>query len=186
LTLTKVASAMTDSAQSASGTAIAAKESADAAKKTVETMQRFERINQRAWLSIKDISYVERPFAGGHRLQVDVGVTNTGRTPAKNANLGLNVEAVEKNREPAFNFPDPTGSSAVIFPNGDYGNSGLFNLSRDNWQHVLNGELRVWAYGKVIYNDIFGLHHWIRYCYVFDPRNLFALHGQHNEIDDNE
>lgn len=163
----------------------AAQSSAAAAKETVEAMRRSIRLDQRAWLSIEQVTVSGLKFEG--RLEISIKITNTGRTPAKHANLGMNVDPVENGKEPRFYFADPTGGSAVIFPKGEYSNFGVLNCTPENLKKILSGEIVVWVYGKIVYEDIFGSKHWLKFCYSMNAQQeTFNIHTEHNETDDNE
>jgi hypothetical protein len=170
-------------ARAATITAEATTKAAEAAQANVKAMERSQRLAERAWLS-PDI--IEATLDSNGLFKVWVKTINTGRTPAIKANLGMNITPSNSDTIPIFTFPDPTGFSTVIFPNSDWRNFIDGTFSDIALRKVHNGEIIVWINGKVIYEDIFGRAHWVKFCYRMRmPDRVCLAHSEHNEIDNN-
>ena len=154
--------------------------SANAAKASTDAM----RLEQRAWISINKILCKKGDNFSPFRVEIKLG--NTGRTPAKRVAAKTEIILEAAGKIPIFTFIDPEGSGqTLIFPNGEQQTYVSADLHA-NASNIANGKKIIWVYGKVTYQDISNVAHWIKFCFYFEPEdNGFYAHLEHNDIDSN-
>lgn len=143
----------------------AARDNADAAKKTIEIAQENIRLDQRAWVGIKG-GILKGEIKQGQKLSFVVEFQNTGRTPALDviATTGYNFIYPTKQRVMSGRSQDLSGGS-VASPNF------TFTISRDfsekDVQRLENKEA-IFVYGMITYRDIFNNKHTTYFCTYYD------------------
>jgi hypothetical protein len=150
-------------------------------------------IDQRAWVAALRIQGVS-PEAD-KIWQTPVVIKNSGKTFAKAVKAAVLRRAIPKGQLPQFvqeenELLTQNQSAAILAPNSEYGAgseaTGLTNVTQEHLSLVNSGELVVFIFGKVTYNDIFGCSHWTTFCFSFDPKtNTFPVCETHNEPDNN-
>lgn len=143
----------------------------DSSKAAIDATQEAMRFEQRAWI-VPKVAAISVPVG-----QVSVSratITNTGRTPARNAWLQATVKSMPPDANPVFDYPDrPTARPrfGTIFP-GDLENvtvnsSGIIT---DNFVNELQTKMYVIRfYGIIHYDDIFNRSHETKFCYSILP-----------------
>lgn len=144
------------------------------------------RLDERAWLSVEVTS---SPALAGRPLR-DIGIfANTGKTYALNVRACKVVD--ETRNDPPINpikepptFYDCSKESdwhshGVLAPNSrvqvDFGSAYVaikgvgYPITKQIADYYNAGKRVTWRYGEVRYDDIFGCHHWVRYCYDRAP-----------------
>jgi hypothetical protein len=126
------------------------------------------RLDQRAWIGITNI------IANGNieRLDsIEIHLTNTGKTPAKNVIVGIISKPLPWNTEPDFNEVklSPKGSKMVVAPTQPIVSTYYFaeysaQFTAEEALGIDNGKLFVICYGIITYDDIFDAHHWLTFC----------------------
>lgn len=156
------------------------------------------RIDQRAWLSIANVTpypsvpTVDQPF------NVVINFKNTGKTPALSVDIVAVGQAVlnESDRELSYErfhkiknqyIPANGGGPIIVSPiNSPNGKprpvtAEIMNLlQKDN--------LTLFVHGHVDYKDVFGGAHWLNFCMKMAPpfNSGFVLCDDHNDSGDNQ
>jgi hypothetical protein len=149
------------------------------------TIDQF-RLEQRAWLGMGDVN---ARFIVGEPLLITTPIKNSGKTPALNVSVSAVLDAVPKDGKPDFSIPTPPSHRVVILPNAAFSaernathESG--SLSQFGKESVMSGTQVLYNFGTVTYDDVFGYHHWFRFCYRFDPKTSgFPTCENHNDVD---
>lgn len=170
-------------AWAAARSAKAAQTSSAAANQTAVTAEQALKIGQRAWLAVTEIK-INRRSPSPLPQWVTTTVTNTGQTPA------MNVRTFQKWLV-AADLPDELGYEDEDTPSaiGSIG-SGVFasllaELTYRNGEplQIDDGGKRIFLYGRVRYNDVFGGDGETRWCSVYDPATQnFRWFTDHNSI----
>lgn len=138
--------------------------------------------DQRAWV-MTEPSVTEKNSGGTY---FKVPFRNTGHTPALHTHAWINSTG-DYSRIPER---DPVGNSEnvpnfVVGPN-DTGNTSTFDnpLSDSDVQKIAAGA-RLYIYGTIAYDDVFGKSHWTQFC-VYPGTDLkgFGPCAKHNTTDD--
>jgi hypothetical protein len=155
-----------------------AKRSADAATNSLGVSRRAMQLDQRAWINI---SMPGKPMIQEQSpIMFSVRLLNTGKTIAKNVEANFAVSRLKKGDAPEFIYVPHSGHNFIrartrtISPNFpmDF-NVALMNTAKDAGEVILdkatheafrNGEFTLLIHGKVTYDDIFGVHHWMTFC----------------------
>ena len=166
--------------------AVASKESAGAARQTIEVTRDSTRLDQRAWLGTTSARMID--LAVNKPVKVEIYLKNTGKTVARNVDARVTIRSepgpfnLKKFREER---PPPKGNRSrfVILPNSDftlpaYGNS---LLTQERLSLIKSSIVTVYLFGEIIYADIFGETHVTEFCSFYDPSaNDFAFCSEGN------
>jgi hypothetical protein len=137
-------------------------------QRQVDEMQKDARLEQRAWIApVQTTRWSDDNFSNS--FYFILCYKNIGRTPAPHHYTSLaistNLNSITKfSTEPPSNF-----STQPLFPGiEDRVNSAPMPISvcMDAW----NGNVPLYVYGNVVYDDIFRINHWVRFCWVVDVR----------------
>lgn len=160
------------------------------AKLALDTSTAAARTDQRAWMDI----IINRPpsFQPDKSFSTTAEMKNLGKTPAKNIKFGDRFEGIPPSLHPIFNddtlaFVDagmlppqgPATRPVEITPGkpDDPLGQGRFEAIRD-------GNIVAYYWGLIKYDDVFGFHHWLKFCYIYNvPHRQFNLVSMHNDID---
>jgi hypothetical protein len=162
------------------------KHSADAAKNSVDLARKTAHLDQRAWLSVK---VAARPAEIGKGNRNTAIFSNHGKTYALNVQACKVIDQTNNDppanpvkEPPSFHVcskPDDWHPHGVIAPNSDvevdlgsmFVTNGIVTYPFDKKlvDAINSGRLVQWQYGEVRYEDVFGCHHWVRYCYDRPP-----------------
>ena len=168
------------------------------------TIENF-RLEQRAWVGPKEVLpsiYVNKGkmvyVKEGQQVNCGVLIANSGKTPALKVNMILSL----KFREPDVNFVpehniDATThiSTGVLQPGMAMSYSasfvdlptlkGLINPASKRLINALtNEQLRLYMFGSLNYEDIFGFPHSTEFCLFLSPDlTTFTAYKTHNEAD---
>jgi hypothetical protein len=155
-----------------------------------KAMDTSMKIDQRAWMSLAQITNSGK-FAIGEPFAVNVSYKNIGKTPARNVYATATIEPREQGQDPRFERDlENAVPVGLMIPNADfYGSATLTTchlegngvrgptftcpLTEDEYKAVENGNQTVYIHGRVAYDDVFGHHHWFKFCYI-----LLAHSGQ--------
>jgi hypothetical protein len=103
-----------------------------------------------------------------------LGVENIGKSSALNTKVWGAVKVLDSGKEPNFKYSEVALSKAAISPSDPTAKVVLYSaddsglvvpLNEATMQRVNSGEAYVVAYGKVVYEDIFGARHWAVFCH---------------------
>lgn len=184
------ASANSEQTKSASMAADAPKSNSEngAAATSVQNVQAVEeamRLQQRAWVFVTDIRAGE--LQPGKPLNITLGFKNTGRTPARNVQIATQVASLPNGQMPEPRL-DKTYSRGVIPPEGTVfvnvgnGNGRSEGLTQQDLQAITSGDLVVWAYGTLTYDDVFEVRQATMFCYRLQPDgHTFAVAEVYND-----
>ncbi len=157
----------------------ATNKAATAAKDSVELAQKNARMDQRAWVTVSDIS---SDFRQDEDWTVRLIFKNTGKTPAKSFVIRGTGEPVQKGNKPRLEEGILPGRG-VIAPDGLF-HSNLGVSGRFDWKSI---DLVI--HGRIDYDSVFGGSHWTKFCYYFVPAKTgkggFAPCDSGNDIDNN-
>lgn len=170
----------------------ATKATEDAAKATQESVVQSKattQLDQRAWVSNETISgrpELDKPF------RIAIKIKNTGKTFAKKVKVVTvcktsggppDFSAIER-RE---NF-DGILSVALLAPNGDAEStvnpSKGAKIPQADLDKIEAKPHRLFVFGQIDYQDIFGRSHWNKFCYVYAGEGVWHIYDQHNDADD--
>lgn len=135
---------------------------------------------ERAWLAMTSGNVrIGAPDAKKLRLAVvDMQITNSGKTPAKQIFAEVIVDVVRNNAKwnADYNSLPSTGQTTNVILAGD---SSKFSaslqraaatgteptlLSEADWQQLVEGRDYIIVYGRMTYRDSFGRWHWQHFC----------------------
>lgn len=143
------------------------------------------RLQQRAWVFVTEIRASE--LQAGRPLDITLGFKNTGRTPARNVQIATQVDSLPKGRDPEPRL-EKAYSRGIIPPEGTvFANIGNSNghsqgLTQEDLQAIKSGDLVVWAYGTLTYDDVFEVRQATMFCYRLQPdRHTFAVAEVYND-----
>ena len=174
----------------------AAKVSAQAASDGVKATQTSMRSEQRAWVGVGDIRGLPQV---GQPWEVVAVFHNSGKTFAQNISGYAVHEPVKRGSQPTFSYThDKKLSGGLISPSADYhvrliltrsknGTGQPAPLTQPLADAIASDELRVYVHGIINYDDVFGVHHWVSFCYFWDTETRgFGACSEHNDTDHNE
>lgn len=140
--------------------------------------------DQRAWMNLSagKVGF-GKDQSGQTTVVVPVTVSNTGKTPARHFFSNIVVEKIPNGQSPHFlyeNVPRLTDSTGMFRPNTQISleaalveldpkdaarqNTRYRVLSEPERQELLEGKTYIAIYAYSSYDDIFGKHHWDKYC----------------------
>ena len=175
-------------------------ESADAAKRAADTAALTVRLDERAWLIVR---YPAIPMNVGSRISVPLTFENTGKTTAKNLVGVIAVSITDAGAKPDFTYVRGyyswnSGYLPQNTPDTQYWNA----LDRKTRKDIIltgpindsvrSGKSVVTINGRIEYDDIFKVHHWIAFCeQTGAPTNGMQISGNadcaaYNQIDTNQ
>lgn len=139
---------------------------------SIHLTQDAMRLEQRAWVFVTETRVGE--LQAGKPLSVIIGFKNTGRTPARNVQIATCIDALPKGQVPEPNL-EKTQSRGIIPPGGTLfvtigtGRKNAEGVTEKGLQTILAGELVVWVYGTVTYEDVFETRQATMFCYMLQP-----------------
>lgn len=154
-----------------------------------DVLQSTLKLDQRAWMGI---THIVATGEIGKPKSISIGFKNTGKTPAKYVNTIMTVDVIKWDAEPDFaNIKHShTDSREIVAPQQPITNTYDFTehpekqISDTQTLGIISGSMRVVVYGIVTYEDIFGIHHWIKYCSsLTGDGKTFSYYHKHNDTD---
>ena len=169
----------------------AATKAATAAEESIKLTKEMSRLDRRAWVAPMAIAgkpEIDKPFS------IKLTVQNTGKSFAKKVILVFAVEGVRDEKGPNFTRAEqitpeqPVKSVNLIAPNAVVTATRSLKpdekLTAEDIRQIESGELQAFAFGKIVYTDIFDSQHWTTFCYRFYPATGgFTAYHQYNEAD---
>jgi hypothetical protein len=146
-------------------------------------------LNDRAWIEPVEI---DCPLALNSPISITTKAVNHGRTVANACVIIVGMQNLKYPALPDTSVLDSTTdakftSSLVTAP----GQQITFDsvpisptLAKDSFDGIQSGKTRVFTLGKIRYQDIFKKHHWVRFCYVYDPKTSQWINFENNVTDD--
>jgi len=146
-------------------------------------MERTMRIDNRAWLKVgtQDV-----PLVIGEPIFKTISIVNIGKTAALNLTGALVVNLLPINEEPELSYPKH-GHPNIQFqvralmpdtpqtlhrvpgmPKRTAPNNTVAPIifTKDMEGGIGDGSLYVVVHGQITYDDVFGTHHWLKFCEV--------------------
>lgn len=150
-----------------------ARQSADAAKKAADTAASALRLDQRAWIVVR---YPTIPLNDGAPIVVPLTMENIGKTVAKHVRGDIAVYILKAGEDPDLNYGPghthysfgPTGSFIPNTP--DVMNWIAIREGKEivltpiTHTEVVDGRSLITIHGRIEYQDIFGVAHWLTFC----------------------
>ena len=164
------------------------------AKEALDATVAISRRDQRAWLAV--IGITGSPSVG-NPFFVDITVKNNGKTFAKKTKLVVCIFPCQKESNLDFHIIEKAmneaeGSVSTVAPNADYSTHtkflvGLANdkITEEQIEKWKTGSEQLFVFGKLTYEDIFGVAHWQSFCMQMNPSLEFNSYHQYNDVDDN-
>jgi hypothetical protein len=162
-----------------------------AQKVFMATTQQAE-IAQRAWVYAVVHPASPEHFAAGKLFDIRVTTKNTGRTPAIGVRSAAYRTTIFKKASPDLALSEP------VYRDKDYVKQGniapdsarysdlVYNLTEEDVKRIDSLEARIYVYGRIEYEDVFGTPHWMTFCTFLIPGGDFALCSKNNDMDNNQ
>lgn len=151
----------------------------------VQAAEETMRLQQRAWVFVTDIR--AGGLQPGKPLNITLGFKNTGRTPARNVQIATQVDSLPRGQTPEPRL-SKTYSRGIIPPEGTVfasvgnGHGPGEGLAEQDLQAITSGDLVVWAYGTLTYDDVFEVRQATMFCYRLQPDgHTFAVAEVYND-----
>ena len=163
------------------------------------TSQRQLEMDQRPWVGLMGAAHVNVTYSASSPITTSIEIQNTGKTPA------LNEVAVGKFETQPPSFPMPrfetytqkdAGPAVTLMPNAIANIGGttekpsdkgltINKLSETEVTAIDKGQLQLFLYGSIWYDDIFKKPHHTDYCLQFipGPTHSFLACPVHNYAD---
>ena len=131
---------------------------------------------QRAWVTLKEADHTD--IKEGERVGIKLVFTNSGNSPALNLTINSNAQfrsiPVPTPMPLADECAPQDRSKGVVTPHGDFLNIKTTNeiLARKQIADIRNRNSRLYAWGRIEYDDIFGERHRTEYCLFSQPGTL--------------
>ena len=173
----------------------ATKESAKAAKDSIDLARKNARFEQRAWLGF---SFGNFKYTVDQPLDTPYQVTNTGKTPALNVKGMVVTHFIKKGDIPSFNYDHRTqvnmgtmlpgvrqdSTSYLLHSNVPEGlHVGPMKFSMQMYRQYSSGTGYLIVYGNLEYDSVFGAHHWVKFCQTSGPTVYTDQCADYNNVD---
>lgn len=127
------------------------------------------KLDERAWVGVIKVNQFD--FKTGPGFTIPFDVTNSGKTPALNVHSEVTLKSLEKTVVfvPTYDEPHPIKPSIyVIQPQMHMTLSTLpIDVSERQFNDIANGRGILYAYGHIVYDDIFGTEHNTTFCVMY-------------------
>jgi len=147
-------------------------EVAHSSVQNIQLAQQAMHLEQRAWLFVTETRASELQV--GQPLSITVVFKNTGRTPAKNVQISTHLEPLPKGQAPEPKLEKMQNRGAIP-PNGtafvtiSTGRKHAEGVTEQGLKAITSGELVIWVYGTITYEDIFETRQATMFCYMLHP-----------------
>jgi len=168
-------------------------------KRSLNATIENNRLEQRAWISNKDIIPTEYTdgdkkvfLKEGQRFKVEVVQGNTGKTLARVLTTKTYVSVAKFGEKPALaeNAIISTGPTPfVMFPGDAIGSGEMLTgvYSKEQIEAIKSGRYILYVYGMITYKDVFEHFHWTQYCaYLTSDLTSLSPCSFYNETDDTQ
>ena len=170
-----------------------------AAQQSADTARDAYVMDQRAWIAP---NFPKPPLKDGLPIFQIVPYAVKGKSPAKKIRGQAMMVMVHNDDNPAFDypsnvvtrsdvnllFPDATeGFGIYLYVPGGYPQKELYSGQVE--RQYESGDLMFMIYGRIEYDDVFNMHHWLQFCSI--DYNTFHLAtppvatkcGEYNDLD---
>lgn len=162
----------------------------DQSERALSASVQASRLDQRAWVGVKKATI--DPVQPGKPVITSVILSNFGKTPARNIQLGarMMIPRVKMDNEAGYKLAQDElmkvekGRGGVLFPGAD--SSILIpirpSVKDEDMADILAGRQTIYLIGEVTYEDVFRETHFTRYFYSYNPTSkTFEVEKRHNE-----
>jgi hypothetical protein len=178
---------------------------AAAAEGAVEQAEQTMRLDQRAWIHIGSVP--PNKFKIGQPMDVPIMIGVVGKTPAKIVTGDLVVQLLKPNEIPDFLYDTPNHPHYHLTPLLIIPDTGMditltiarYALGTKKTEPIVynptiqrdlaNGDLIVVIFADLTYDDVFGVHHWLKFC-TYGAQNLHTPGpnkcNEYNDVDNNK
>lgn len=146
---------------------------AGASEQNIRAVQESSRVDERAWMSpLGDHRFTEDSGGGFH--QALITVKNVGKTPALDVRASANALVLHPNETPTISFSEPgirSTKEGAVHPQGGREVWVRFKYPAGDSEVVKqlrSGDLVLYFFAEITYNDIFGRLHFTHVCVRFD------------------
>jgi hypothetical protein len=158
------------------------------AKRGLDASIETSRIDQRAWVGpTGNVSLNLKP---NEQVKFRIFLTNRGKTPALHLHSDMTGKSILTKTPITFTYPpfapDALISESAVQPGEQFLMDSVGNpiLEQSQIDAIKRGEVTLYIYGKLLYQDIFGEKHHTTFCYVIDRNLTDAKHcHQYNYAD---
>lgn len=152
-----------------------------AAQDGVDAVRAQMRQDQRPLLKTSPV--LDHKLALGETINGTVTFQNIGKTSAKNVDGRWYLSVVQNNEELHFSYPPKSPwwglTTGAVYPNDlpltekaywiPDGQAGVVppptnKVTQEQYDSIRQGKSFVVLYGRISYDDGFGIHHWTRFC----------------------
>jgi hypothetical protein len=131
-----------------------------------QEMREDRHLGERAW--VNPFQTVLHSDNGLTTFYFILNFKNIGKTPALNIAAAMDV-VTNIVPTPYLNSYPPTNlSKGILFPDVQM---SIKTREYGGYGDIASGKTQIFPYGIVTYDDIFGKHHWIRFCFAYDIKN---------------
>jgi len=146
----------------------------------LDEMKSDSTLDERAWVVPFEMT-AEKSTTYTNGFYFKLMFKNTGKTPALNVseshNFAVGISGV------LTNDPPIQTNSMLLAPDGiSFIKSGVIDAG--TIEVIRDGDLPEFIYGKIVYDDIFGKHHWTQFCWSIEDGLNFRPAPVHNSTDD--
>lgn len=154
----------------------------------IKATQEAMRQDQRAWVGLMQITGLPEV---GKPYEASALFSNSGKTPAAKFTHQARSIVLPKGTQFVADYnAKQLGEQSFItlFPNqffhDDIKASNGQNVAQSDLDLINSGTIVVYVFGRSCYDDVFGKHHWQRFCDLYDPAGKTYLScSVYNEID---
>jgi len=158
----------------------AMKGQSDIMRRQLEEMKHDSTLDERAWVVPFEMT-AEKSATFTNGFYFKLMFKNTGKTPALNVSESHDF-AVGISGVPTNDPPIQT-NSMLLAPDGiSFIKSSVIDAG--TVEAIRNGDLPEFIYGKIVYDDIFGKHHWTQFCWSIESDLICRPAAIHNSCDD--
>jgi hypothetical protein len=139
--------------------ATAMETTAQKASDSLKENRAASRVDQRAWLGVKDIK-LGTPLKIGQKVDIEINSVNSGKTPALDVRMTSLSMGINKVQPATTSSPD----SGVVAPGNNQMLFGSAELSDTGINFLLAAKVKLYVRGRIEYKDIFGASHTTTFC----------------------
>lgn len=121
-------------------------------------------LDERAWIVLKGIAH--KPELG-KPWNLEVIFSNTGKTPARFVKESCNLVSMAGAVDAPRTFKlFPYGSASFVAPGSQHFCvlAASHGITKADLAAIRDRKFTVFVYGAVLYEDVFGDHHWLTFC----------------------
>jgi hypothetical protein len=141
----------------------------------LQTVRESAMLDERAWI---EPAGIDAPLVAGSPIAISTKVVNRGKTSAQKCATLTYIRHYKYPASPDISILNaksntPAPPLLVIGPGQQITlplAATAHVLAKDVFEGIQSGETRIFVLEKISYDDIFKKHHWIEFCYVFDPK----------------